>query len=168
MIKVYDKNENLKDLEWLLQEFGPIRITGEGGWRVITLQEEVGPANINIYLYDKSGNLAEHVPVLWCDPQHKYEEHTNEFGRVGFALGGGSYYRPPDQGPNWVTVDGGENSETIRGLGMIGKSIHRHLNVVFQYFEPSAPEPPLPPPFDDCDDYLSALEEIRKITERFL
>jgi len=159
---IRDKNQNLQDWKWLIQEFGPIEITGKGGWRVIALYEEIGPANINVYLYDKSANEAEGVSVLWCDPQHEYEELTNEFGRVGFALGGGSYYKPPNQGPNWVTVDGGENSETIRGLGMIGRTNHRHLNISFQYLEPNAPELPPPP---DCEEYHIAIERIREIVE---
>lgn len=53
---------------------------------------------------------------------------TNERGDVGFGLGRGSYYWPPDGGPHTLWI-GGTKSDCISGLGMLGATDHAHLDV---------------------------------------
>jgi len=71
---------------------------------------------------------------------------TNLNGDVGFAMGRGAYYFPPEIGPHAVWV-WGANSDVILGLGMLGATNHDHLNLVYRQTAEEPPEPPSPPEY---------------------
>ena len=76
--------------------------------------------------------------------------YTKANGYADFAMGGGAYYFPPNMGPHQVWVFGPGTSEIVRGLGMLGGTNHRHLDVTFRQ-SPGIPPPPPPPPPGDPD-----------------
>lgn len=50
---------------------------------------------------------------------------TNQAGDIGFGLGRGAYYSPPDGGPHSLFIPGGD---CVRGLGMLAATNHHHLD----------------------------------------
>jgi uncharacterized repeat protein (TIGR02543 family) len=51
---------------------------------------------------------------------------TNDMGDVGYGMGGGAYYFPPEKGPHWIDAGG----VRVDGLGMLGGTNHDHVDVV--------------------------------------
>lgn len=82
---------------------------------------------------------------------------TNLNGDVGFAMGRGGYYFPPEIGPHatWVW---GANSDVVLGLGMKGATNHDHLNVVFQQWSGE------PEPHDWRASVMAALEMLGRVS----
>jgi hypothetical protein len=56
---------------------------------------------------------------------------TKDTGEIGFGMGSGDYYWPPDGGVSAIWV-GRMPSDCITGLGMVGGTNHRHLDSVFR------------------------------------
>ena len=99
---------------------------------------------------------------------------TNINGDIGFGMGRGDYFFPPNSGASslWISDERGP-SDFIEGLGMLGGTNHRHLNVYFQLQDVEA-EPPSPPPeppapeekenwdklFERIDRIIDLLEEM--------
>ena len=79
---------------------------------------------------------------------------TNPNGDIGFGMGLGDYYFPPDKGASAVWVEGGDG---VNGLGMIGGTNHRHLNLIYQWMDEQPPNPP-PPPIPDIEEQLQIIE----------
>lgn len=89
---------------------------------------------------------------------------TNMNGDVGFGMGGGAYYFPPNIGPHAVWAYGNEvNSDVVFGLGMLGGTNHNSLWPVFQWDE--GEEPPEPPPANGCD-LTPVLEAIARLDSK--
>lgn len=83
---------------------------------------------------------------------------TNAAGDVGFAMGGGAYYFPPNIGPHATWIYGAAtNSDVVFGLGMLGGTNHDSLWAVFQYV-PAGEPPPAPPETGGLRQALAALE----------
>lgn len=154
---VYDFDGNATDWDWLTSVFGPVQLLDrETPNRIKTMTAQTGPASITVHVEDALGPLAD-VPVIfyWPDAPSLPEwawgcgtradslllglhrgiiGYTNLNGDVGFAMGGGSYYFPPDVGPHCLWLGLGE-SECVCGLGMIGLTEHDHLNPGFTLLE---------------------------------
>ena len=81
---------------------------------------------------------------------------TNENGDIGFGMGQGDYYFPPDKGASAVWVEGGDG---VDGLGMIGGTNHRHLNLIYQWQDELVPPPP------PTDPIMEQLDVIRKAAD---
>ena len=166
-MKIFDKDGLERDADWLRQEFGAVEVQrGDGDWHVAELREAEGAATIIVTVLDQGSEPVEGALVArwWPDPSlpelpieltgwHAigvYGE-TNANGDIGFGMGGGDYYYPPDAGASDVWID--YDSDLVHGLGMVGSTNHRHLNVVFRYLPEPPPEPtpeptpsPEPPP----------------------
>jgi hypothetical protein len=72
---------------------------------------------------------ADELP-LWaqaCGKTRGDLGYTEPSGKIGFGMGGGSYYFPPDGGPHvlWVATGG---TDCLGGMGMLGGTNHYHLD----------------------------------------
>jgi len=167
-MRIVDKNGKRRDLDWLARVFGRVEVMDCGpgpGYRVKRLQDsgEPAPASCTIKVL-RNGQPAQGVKVAWGWPDAPLIPgtdiraeilETNAEGQVAPAMG--AYYWPKDsdrkkqRGPYNVWITSGQkdvvtNSEAIVGLGMIGNTNHRHLDVTFEIWEDEAPTPPEPPP----------------------
>ncbi|MFH1438290.1 MAG: hypothetical protein ABIJ56_21455 [Pseudomonadota bacterium] len=149
---VFDMEGVERDLAWLAAEYGSQfqradmeRICVPGGvYRLTEFREREGPSNIDVTVFDEGGSPIASLPVAfyWPDaPETSREDEwypvkftgiTNDEGRVGFALGGGSYHGPGEGGPHAIWV----SDETYPGdladrLGMLVGTNHRHLDLTF-------------------------------------
>src|SRR5512136_3057320 len=137
-MNIYDQDGQPRDLAWLTNKFGPVIIQAGGRYAVTEVHERSGDACIVVNVRDASGNPAlVNVAFSWPDaPSDPAAGHlgraivgpTNANGDVGFAMGSGGFYFPPNQGPHSVWIYGGD-SDLVRGLGMLGATDHLHLNV---------------------------------------
>jgi hypothetical protein len=89
----------------------------------------------------------------WPPPTSRWRDRgvygqTNPSGDIGFGMGHGDYYFPPEGGASAVWVAEAEGpSDLVSGLGMLGGTSHRHLDVYFALQDVDAQTPPpLPPP----------------------
>jgi hypothetical protein len=141
-VEVIDFDGVTRDWDWLTGYFGSVQITsGSGAAGVYKVVAVSGPASLSIYVVDGEDNPVQDVPVIFhwadapilpvayrqCDLTKGIVEETETNGKVGFAMGGGSYYFPPDVGPHtvWVVNDG---TDCFSGLGMVGLTEHDHID----------------------------------------
>lgn len=119
-LRILDASGQLRDWAWLTAEFGLTESNVEQGdaWRVTQLQE--GGEEAAIVVYGPPGTV---VQFGW--PDGFDEAPIKPEGHVGFPMGPGAYYWPPAVGPHYVTV----GDCIVTGLGMIGGTNHRHVNV---------------------------------------
>jgi hypothetical protein len=155
-ISIFDRQGQERDWDWLIAEFGAIQVERtpipEGAtkvYRIVKLQDAQGPAVQIINIRDQEGSSLEGIRVvrswpdapalpLWPAPVSMWRRRgvfgaTNQNGQIGFGMGHGDYYDPPGGGAScaWV-ADLKGSSDLISGLGMLGGSPHRHLNIYFQ------------------------------------
>lgn len=170
-MRIIDKDGKVRDWAWLRQEFGTVEVNeGDGPWRCVELREADGAATTIVTVRDRDGNPIAGALVArwWPEPSlpglpmelAEWSEigvfgETNENGDIGFGMGHGDYYYPPGEGASAVWTMA--SSDKVQGLGMLGGTNHRHLNVVFQWVsdtpspepqpepEPDPPTPPEPP-----------------------
>lgn len=170
--EVYDQEGNQRDWHWLIANFGAIRIEraevpeGVGHvYRIVKLQDAEGPAVKIVHIEDEAGNPQAGVKVVrywpdapmlpeWPPPASRWQEQgvygdTNVNGDIGFGMGRGDYYFPPNGGASavWIASPKGP-SDYISGLGMLGGTNHRRMDVTFQLqaLDGEPPAPPEPPP----------------------
>jgi hypothetical protein len=179
-MNIYDKEGVLRDQAWLEAEFGAVVVeAGAGPYQVAELHEADGHSSVIVTVKDANGASVPGVRVAfyWPDapeePGSGWHERcvygdTNESGQIGFGMGPGAYYWPPGGGPHAVWIYGADQSDMISGLGMIGGTNHRHLDVVFQEGG-SPPEPPEPPPTEDFETaVLERLDEVIRQLNRIV
>jgi hypothetical protein len=206
--RVFDQQGQERNWQWLVANFGPVSLeraeTPQGTgqvFRVVKLQDREGPAVLVVHVTDQEGNPQDGVTVVrywpdapslpdWPPPTSRWRARgvfgrTNPNGDIGYGLGAGDYYSPPDSGASavWVAEQIG-SSDFVSGLGMLSGTNHRHLEVHYQLQgiegEPPPPEPlpptppeptpPTPPPTDDnwarLFKQLDRIEaQLRDITE---
>jgi hypothetical protein len=170
--KVYDQQGEEQDWAWLVANFGAInleRATIPEGvaqvYRIVKLQDIEGPATQLVNVVNQEGRRLEGLTVVrywpdapklpeWPPPISRWRDRgvygpTNVNGDIGFGMGRGDYYSPPGAGASavWVANQSGP-SDFISGLGMVGGTNHRHLDVYYQLKDAGAPppEPPIEPP----------------------
>lgn len=164
-VKVFERSG--PDNDWaertwaeLVAEFGPVEIRSApetSAYRVAELyiSGDDAPATITVTVKDKDGNPVRGVPVVWSWPDAQRDLSlgwdgkgavgpTNDEGKVGFSLGRGGFYFPPEKGPHAIWITGGDY---IGGLGMLGRTNHKHIDVVYQ-FVPAAEPQPQPNPYE--------------------
>ena len=110
------------------------------------------------------------APVLPADRQHWKKRgvlgYTDVDGNVGFGMGHGDYYSPPNVPPTWVWVaQPGIPTEAVSGLGMLAGTNHDHIDVVYRWDSGPQPPPPPPPP---ADELVAIAREIRDLCQRIL
>ena len=166
--KVYDQQGQEQDWAWLVANFGAIsleRATVPAGvaqvYRIVKLQDFEGPATELVNVVNQTGKPIDGLTVVrywpdaptlpdWPPPTSKWRDRgvygpTNANGDIGFGMGHGDYYFPPKGGASavWVASQNGP-SDFVGGLGMLGGTNHRHLDVYYQLTDVA--EPPSPPP----------------------
>jgi hypothetical protein len=154
--KVYDRQGQQQDWEWLVANFGAVSVeradTLEGTsqvYRIVKLQDSEGPAAQVVTVRAQDGNPIEGINIVrhwpdapelpsWPAPASLWHDRgvygtTNMNGEIGFGMGRGDYYFAPSGGASaiWVADQAGP-SDLISGLGMLGATNHRHLDVHYQ------------------------------------
>ncbi len=162
-MRIVDQDGNERDQAWLQQEFGAVEIkAGEGPFSLAELHEAVGPSALVVTLRDEQGAPLQGIKVAFYWPDAPQDGAagwygrcvwgtTNDAGAVGFGMGGGAWYKPPEGGPHAVWVYGDQQSDLVGGLGMVFGSDHRHLDVTFQRGGEKPPEPPVARFTASCD-----------------
>ncbi len=139
-VAVYDMSGNPRDMDWVAQTYGSWieRVTpGAGGaiFRVVELREIEGPTTIKVSVRDSAGVPLVGVTARCSWGGEEEVKETEEDGSVSLcAMGIGSYIDPnnPGGGAYSVAIQGDVPSDIARGLGMLARTNHRHLDVVFQ------------------------------------
>lgn len=172
--KIFDQQGQEQDWDWLVATFGPIEIepaeTSEGvtqAYRIVKLQDSQGPAVQVVNVADADGVPTEGIRVVrhwpdapelpaWSPPISMWRDRgvygpTNLNGDIGFGMGHGDYYFVPKHGASsvWVADEAGP-ADLITGLGMLGGTNHRHLDINYQLVqvEVAPPEEPEEPPVE--------------------
>lgn len=145
-LTVYDfDGSTVRDWDWLESTFGAVVLgRGAGAASVKVLRAIEGPSALTIRVENPDGAPLQNLSVVfhWSDaPELMPEEvacgltrgivgRTNDKGEVGFGMGTGAYYFPPDGGPHtvWIVVEG---TDCLRGMGMLGGTNHNHLDSVW-------------------------------------
>ena len=200
-VGIFDNQGQEQDWDWLVANFGDIRVEraeptkGTGSvYRVAKLQDRSGPAVQVVNVVDDSDEpmggirVVRHwpsAPVLpdWPAPVSVWFTRgvfgkTNENGDIGFGMGQGDFYFAPTRGASsvWVADEAGP-SDLIQGLGMIGGSDHRHLDVTYRLVtgEPSPPappelpeQPPAPPPRNRWPKLVEKLDQVIALLEEHI
>ena len=145
-LTIYDKYGTEQDWDWLVASFGAVTLErGSGTASVRVLREVEGPATLVVWVENADGDPIENVPVIFhwagapslppeqqaCGLDRGIVGLTKHTGEVGFGMGGGAYYFPPDGGPHvvWVATEG---TDCLGGLGMLGGTNHIHLDSVWR------------------------------------
>jgi CRP-like cAMP-binding protein len=147
-LEVYDMNGSQQDLAWAAHWYGT-RIErapapGPGGavFRVVSLQEQEGPAAITVWVFDENNQPIVGADVMVNSPGGRQDsDKTKADGEWAFAMGRGSYLEhygyEGGVGPHDIYVSyQGYPSDKVVGLGMLGGTNHRHLNVSFKLYKP--------------------------------
>jgi len=169
--KVFDHQGQEQDWDWLIATFGAVRMERvkvpvgvTKVYRIVKVQDMQGPGVQVVNVSDKEGNPLEGVRVTrywpdapelpaWPRPTSMWRRRgvygeTNANGDIGFGMGQGDYYYEPRIGASsvWVADETGP-SDLISGLGMVGGTAHRHIDVYYQ-FQEVEPEPIEEPPLE--------------------
>lgn len=143
MTKIYDMYGQERDPAWLLDRFGPVTVEGSSDRFYVELLREVeGPTSMTVTIRDKNGSPIDGQAINFGWPDGEVTGHTDVGGAVGFGMGGGAYYFPPNKGPHYVIVD----ELRVEGLGMLGGTNHIHIEPTFREWDSGAPPPVEPPP----------------------
>ena len=154
-IQILDENGLETTWEALVNEFGPIEVNQpetRPAYVLTQLRMQDGPANIDVWCHP--WDRRRRVAFAWpdapseCDPlepeERAYYQYPDEGkAKVGFPLGQNAYYWPSlgELGPHTIWVEevdsdlGVLRSAYVRGLGMLGGTVHRHLNLTFKWIE---------------------------------
>jgi hypothetical protein len=159
--RIFDQQGQEQDWDWLVAHFGAVdlrRAPATQGYahRIVKLQDAEGSAIQVVNVRSHDGHPIEGVRVVrswpdapslpaWAPPASTWRSQgvygqTNGNGDIGYGMGHGEYYDPPNAGPGavWVADPSGP-SDLISGLGMLANSDHRHLDIYFQLQPAGAP-----------------------------
>lgn len=167
--QVLDQRGQEQDWIWLIDNFGDVVIERAEVsdavaqvYRIAKVQVSEGPAVQVVNVADQDGiPLGGHRVVrywpdapflpVWLPPTSMWQlegvfGETNVEGNIGFGMGHGDYYDPPEGGASsvWVASEAGP-SDLIWGLGMLGGTNHRHLDVYFRLVSVEGTPPGEPP-----------------------
>jgi len=167
-VRIFDKQSKERDWTWLQATFGPVRIERaeapagvKQAFRLVGLLEREGPAVQVVGVSDAKGKPLQGVRVVrqwpdapalpdWPSPVSRWHAkgvygETNVNGSIGFGLGQGDHYSLTSAGVSslWIADERGP-SDLISGLGMVGGSAHRHLDVYFSLQPVTAAQPSEP------------------------
>jgi len=136
-VKVYDMNGLPRDLEWANQKYGAwiefAQPSAGTCFRLVEMRERSGPANIDVWVRDENGDPIPNMTLRFDWPGEEVVQATNAEGKVGFALGMGSYiYDARVGGPHTIRVLCEHPSDVARNMGHLAGTPHDHLDIVFQ------------------------------------
>ncbi len=168
-VRIFDKQGKERDWTWLQATFGPVRIERtevpagvKKVFRLVGLLEREGPAVQVVGVSDAASKPLQGVRVVrqwpdapalpeWPSPVSRWHAkgvfgETNVNGSIGFGMGQGDYYSITNGGVSslWIADERGP-SDLISGLGMVGGTAHRHLDVYFSLQSAAAVQPSEPP-----------------------
>jgi hypothetical protein len=146
-VTILDRFGQEQDWAWLQSHYGPVTIAGivGDGYRVVELIEVEGQIVFHCTVGNEAGGPVVGIPVRYEWPDGYQDEITNGSGTAEHTAGGGEKYFPPNQGPiSWQVQN--VPSEKISGLGWLGGTQYRHLNVIMQWFAGDEEPPPEPVP----------------------
>jgi hypothetical protein len=135
-VKILDQYGNEQDWDWVIANFGPVEIhpIDGPGYRVVQLTETEHILPMTATVLNTIGAGVAGIAVRYAWPDGHQDEITNSSGVAEHTPGGGERYWPPDKGPiSWQVRD--DPSDLIDGLGWLGDTQYRHLNVTFQWVE---------------------------------
>jgi uncharacterized repeat protein (TIGR02543 family) len=127
--RIFDVQGQQQTEAWLLSKYGPVETTAEADaeYGIVELREKIdAPSTLVVTVKDKGGNPVPDVSVAFSWPDGTVHGKTDNMGNVGFGMGGGAYYFPPQKGPHWIDAGG----VRVDGLGMLGGTNHDHVDVV--------------------------------------
>ncbi len=139
MVAIYDCDGAPASPDWLRQEFGAVEWQVGGNALLQAVRCSVGPAVLVVHVETTDRKPAAGIAVVmhWADAPILPEElqgcgldrgvygPTNANGDIGFAIGSGAYYLPPNGGPHTIWIPGGS---CLSGLGMLAWTNHKHLD----------------------------------------
>ncbi len=136
-VRVLDRYGMVRDLAWAQHYYGTwIEFTqpARGAcYRIVELRERSGPSNIDVTVLDENGDPMPNVMLHFDWPGGEVQQATNGEGKVGFALGPGSYiYDREVGGPHCIRVLSDYPSDVARNCGMLAGTPHDHLDIVMQ------------------------------------
>ena len=146
-ITIIDKNGIQQDWAWLQANYGPVTIDEPSGvtdyYRVIQFTEIEGPMAAQCTVLDAQGMpvVGQRVIYSWpggpSQPGSGWDEQgaveiTNGLGVAEHTMGSGEAYFPPNKGPISWWVYGEGVSQRVSGLGWVGNTNHRHVQVIMR------------------------------------
>lgn len=158
MTQIYDQNGAERDLAWLRNKYGNVRVLDAGPvrkFKLVRVDETEGPAVIMVRVLDTNGATMMNQPVAnhWPDDTlplltggglkttwqpRAAVQRTEATGYTGFGIGTGSYIgNLVEGGPHtlWV-LSPSLPSDGLAGVGMLGGTNHAGpLSLVFQIGE---------------------------------
>jgi hypothetical protein len=189
--EIVDQHGQVQDWAWLVANFGDVRLERADAseevtrvYRIVRLEDSEGPATQIVNVVDEEEvplggiHVVRHWPDApqlpdWPPPVSRWRDRgvygtTNARGDIGFGMGHGDYYFPPDGGASAIWVaDADGPADLLSGLGMLGGTDHRHLNVYYQLQDVAESTPP-PPPEDEWSRLLQKLDRIIALLEQFV
>lgn len=157
-MRIYDLHGNEQDEQWLRSNYGDVEIQECIGsaYTVSELREVEGPMAIDVRVRsDVGAPVGGVVAVFWYSTAQELPNDsgwfmrgatavTNIDGKTDFIMSGDSAYFLPSAGPHNIWLYGDCFSVMISGLGWLGGTNHRHLNITFAIKEQA-------PPVGECD-----------------
>lgn len=136
-VRVFDTSGRPRDLAWAQHYYGAwvefAQPAGGACMRVVELRERSGPSNIDVWVLDENGEPVPNMLLRFDWPGGEVQQPTNAEGKVGFALGPGSYiYDREVGGPHTIQLVCEYPSDVARNFGMLAGTPHDHLDIVFQ------------------------------------
>jgi hypothetical protein len=136
-VRVYDMNGLPQNLDWANQKYGGWIDYGQpsGGacFRIVELKERSGPSNIDVWVKDENGNPLPNITLRFDWPGEEVFQATDVEGKVGFALGMGSYiYDARVGGPHTIRLECEYPSDVAMNWGHLAGTPHDHLDIVYQ------------------------------------
>jgi hypothetical protein len=155
-MQIRDQQGNILTWQELHAQMGNVEIhprprPDAPGWAVrMLLIHDDSPANLTVGLWEGpqpaiGRKVAWYWPDAPLDPNAGWlaradsaNTNSGNSGAVDLCMGGGATYWPPAGGPHCVWVYGSnENSEMVSGLGMVGGFNHKHLDIFFEWVDPT-------------------------------
>jgi CRP-like cAMP-binding protein len=136
-VSVYDMDGLPRDLDYVNSKYGGwidfAQPSGGACFRIVELKERSGPSNIDVWVLDENGEPIPNMMLRFDWPGEEVTQATNAEGKVGFALGMGSYiYDPRVGGPHTIRVVCEYPSDVAMNWGHLAGTPHDHFDIVYQ------------------------------------
>ena len=140
-------------LKWLTDIYGlqltraPTADVSKAGkvYRLVEYAEREGPVAIEAWVVDEAGAKLPNTKVTFCYPAvkgtggaltcsaNKVAVKVKAQGHADFTMTGSGYTKCGQPGPYAAWIDEpGVPGDRVYGLGMLGGTNHRHINLLFQ------------------------------------
>lgn len=179
-VKVFDVTGAERDWAWLVANYGAVNIQqpdAESYYKVVAIREKHDDSTFIVKVLEADGTPKVGKTVLFyydtapAAPGSGWLEQgdggvTNTNGDVGFGMGPGAYYYPPEGGPHKCWLFGDNVSEMFEGIGMLGGTNHNHIDITYQWVENGEEPEPEPEPEGDIAAQLARIGDILERIEQ--